>query len=66
DPNIVKLVFNITCPPHKEEKIIILLAKKTFQAELEKGQFLEHNRNYYRVHTKVINLILGTQNNSQL
>ncbi|CAG8803007.1 16616_t:CDS:1, partial [Gigaspora margarita] len=66
DPNIVKLVFTTTHPLRKGEKIISLLAKKTFQAELEKSQFLEYDGNYYRVHTKVVDLILETQNNRQV
>ncbi|CAG8751629.1 27199_t:CDS:1, partial [Gigaspora margarita] len=55
-----------TRPLCKREKIISLLAKKTFQAELEKGRFLKHDRNYYGVYAKVVNLILGTQNNRRV
>ncbi|CAG8511773.1 835_t:CDS:2 [Gigaspora rosea] len=43
----------------KEKKI----SKETFQAELEKGRFLEYDRNHYRVHNKMVDLILEIENN---
>ncbi|KLL04900.1 MAG: thymidylate kinase [Mycoplasmataceae bacterium RV_VA103A] len=68
DPNIVKLISTTTRPPREGEKDgqdYYFISKETFQAELEKGRFLEHviyDGNYYGVHGKVIDLILGTQN----
>ncbi|CAG8815171.1 829_t:CDS:1, partial [Gigaspora rosea] len=41
------------------------ISKETFQAELEKGRFLEHDRNHYGVYDKVVDLILGIENNRQ-
>ncbi|CAG8585327.1 15743_t:CDS:2, partial [Cetraspora pellucida] len=68
DPNIVKLVSTTTRPPRTGEKDgqdYYFISKETFQDELEKGRFLEHviyDSNYYGVHGKVVDLILGTQN----
>ncbi|KAF0392915.1 thymidine kinase [Gigaspora margarita] len=68
DPNIVKLISTTTCPPREGEKDgqdYYFISKETFQAELEKGQFLEHviyDGNHYGVQGKVVDLILGTQN----
>ncbi|CAG8733952.1 26281_t:CDS:2, partial [Racocetra persica] len=68
DPNIVKLVSTTTRPPRtgeKEGQDYYFISKETFQTELEKGRFLEHviyDGNYYGIHGKVVDLILGTQN----
>ncbi|CAG8626441.1 11535_t:CDS:2 [Gigaspora rosea] len=68
DPNIVKLISTTTRPPREREKDgqdYYFISKETFQAELEKGRFLEHviyDGNHYGVYGKVVDLILGTQN----
>ncbi|CAG8704771.1 6340_t:CDS:2, partial [Cetraspora pellucida] len=68
DPNIVKLISTTTRPPREGEKDgqdYYFISKETFQAELEKGRFLEHviyDGNCYGVHGKVVDLILGAQN----
>ena len=68
DPNIAKLISTTTRPPRTGEKDgqdYYFIGKETFQAELEKGRFLEHviyDGNYYGIHGKVVDLILGTQN----
>ncbi|CAG8456740.1 5754_t:CDS:10, partial [Racocetra fulgida] len=68
DPNIVKLISTTTRPPREGEKDgqdYYFISKETFQTELEKGRFLEHviyDGNYYGIHGKVVDLILGTQN----
>ncbi|CAG8795648.1 29629_t:CDS:2, partial [Racocetra persica] len=49
----------------KDGQDYYFISKETFQAELEKGRFLEHviyDGNYYGVHGKVVDLILGAQN----
>ncbi|CAG8473532.1 1905_t:CDS:2 [Scutellospora calospora] len=68
DPNIAKLISTTTRPPRTGEKDgqdYYFISKETFQTELEKGRFLEHviyDGNYYGIHGKVVDLILGTQN----
>lgn len=65
--NIVKIITTTTRPPRKGEengKDYYFIRQEIFQAELEKGHFLEHviyDGNYYGVHDKVIDLILVTQ-----
>jgi len=67
DPNIVKLVSTTTRPKRESEehgKDYYFISKEEFAAELVKGRFLEHviyDSNYYGIHGKVIDLILGTQ-----
>lgn len=67
DPNIVKLVSTTTRLPREGEvngKDYYFISKEEFDTELKKGRFLEHviyDGNYYGVHGKVIDLILGTQ-----
>jgi guanylate kinase len=67
DPNIIKLVSTTTRPPREGEtdgKDYYFISKEEFEVELKKGRFLEHviyDGNYYGVHGKVIDLILGTQ-----
>jgi guanylate kinase/thymidine kinase len=68
DPQIVKLVSTTTRPKREREvegRDYYFVSKEIFQAELEKGRFLEHviyDNNYYGLHGKVIDLILETQN----
>jgi guanylate kinase len=67
DPNIIKLVSTTTRPSREGEldgKDYYFISKEEFETELKKGRFLEHviyDGNYYGVHGKVIDLILGTQ-----
>ncbi|CAI2161482.1 10378_t:CDS:2 [Funneliformis geosporum] len=67
DPNIVKLISTTTRPPREGEehsKDYYFISKEEFETELEKGRFLEHvvyDNNYYGIHGKVVDLILGTQ-----
>ncbi|CAI2183197.1 1218_t:CDS:2 [Funneliformis geosporum] len=66
-PNITKLVSTTTRPPRAGEvdgQDYYFISKAEFEVELAKGRFLEHviyDGNYYGVHGKVIDLILGTQ-----
>ena len=68
DPNIIKLVSTTTRPQRKGEvngKDYYFIDKEEFETELKKGRFLEHvvyDRNFYGIHGKVVDLILGTQN----
>ncbi|CAG8571295.1 9945_t:CDS:2 [Paraglomus brasilianum] len=67
DPNITKLISTTTRPKREGEehgKDYYFISKEEFETELEKGRFLEHviyDGNYYGVHGKVIDLVLGTQ-----
>src|SRR5438552_11302788 len=67
DSEIVKIVSTTTRSPREEEKNgqdYYFVSPEIFQAELEKGRFLEHviyDGSYYGIHGKVIDLILGTQ-----
>jgi len=67
DPNIVKLVSTTTRSSRAGEvngKDYYFISKEEFETELKKGRFLEHviyDSNYYGVHGKVIDLILGVQ-----
>lgn len=67
DPNIIKLISTTTRPKREGEehgKDYYFISKEEFETELEKGRFLEHviyDGNYYGVHGKVIDLILGAQ-----
>src|SRR3954470_18542978 len=67
DPQIVKLVSTTTRAKREREehgKDYYFISKEEFEAELEKGRFLEHviyDGNYYGIHGKVVDLILGTQ-----
>jgi len=67
DPDIVKIVSTTTRPKREgeeHEKDYYFISKEEFETELKKGRFLEHviyDGNYYGVHGKVIDLILGTQ-----
>ena len=67
DPNIIKLISTTTRPRREKEehgKDYYFISKEEFEAELKKGRFLEYviyDGNYYGVHGKVIDLILGTQ-----
>jgi guanylate kinase len=67
DPNIVKIITSTTRKPRIGEehgKDYYFIAEETFKQELIKGRFLEHviyDGNYYGLHGKVIDLILGTQ-----
>jgi guanylate kinase len=67
DPDIVKLVSTTTRPKRAGEehgKDYYFISKEEFETELRKGRFLEHviyDGNYYGIHGKVIDLILGTQ-----
>jgi len=67
DPNIIKLVSTTTRPSREGEvdgKDYYFINKEEFETELKKGRFLEHvvyDGNYYGVHGKVIDLILGVQ-----
>jgi guanylate kinase len=68
DPSIVKLISTTTRPKREGEqhgKDYYFISQAEFQQELEKGHFLEHviyDNNYYGIHGKVVDLILGTQN----
>ena len=67
DPNITKLITSTTRSPRlgeKHGKDYYFITKKAFIEELNKGKLLEHtiyDRNYYGLHKKVIDLILGKQ-----
>jgi guanylate kinase len=67
DSNIVKLVTSTTRTPRIGEehgKDYYFITEEMFKQELVKGRFLEHviyDGNYYGLHGKVIDLILGTQ-----
>jgi guanylate kinase len=67
DPNIVKLVSTTTRSKREGEehgKDYYFISKEEFEAELAKGRFLEHviyDGNYYGIHGKVVDLILGIQ-----
>ncbi|MCE8163285.1 MAG: dTMP kinase [Candidatus Moeniiplasma glomeromycotorum] len=67
DPQIVKLVSTTTRPQREGEEHgqdYYFISKEEFETELEKGRFLEHvvyDGNYYGIHGKVVDLILGTQ-----
>jgi guanylate kinase len=67
DPNIVKIVSTTTRPKREGEengKDYYFISKEEFEDELAKGRFLEHviyDGNYYGIHGKVIDLILGNQ-----
>lgn len=67
DPNIVKIVTSTTRPPRQGEehgKDYYFITKEVFKEELDKDRFLEHvnyDGNYYGLHGKIIDLILGTQ-----
>lgn len=67
DPQIVKLISTTTRPQREGEehgKDYYFISKEEFETELEKGRFLEHvvyDGNYYGIHGKVVDLILGTQ-----
>src|SRR3954471_14495805 len=64
---IIKIVSTTTRPRRAKEehgKDYYFISKEEFKAELEKDRFLEHviyDGNYYGIHGKVIDLILGTQ-----
>ena len=68
DPSIIKLVSTTTRSPREGEehgKDYYFISKEEFETELEKGRFLEHviyDGNYYGIHGKVVDLILGIQN----
>src|SRR4051794_493919 len=67
DSNIAKIITSTTRKPrigeeHGEDYYFI--TEEVFKQEVTKGQFLEHviyDGNYYGLHGKVIDLILGTQ-----
>src|SRR3954470_5692901 len=67
DSNIVKLITSTTRTPRIGEehgKDYYFITEEIFKQELTKGRFLEHvtyDGNYYGLHGKVIDLILGTQ-----
>src|SRR3954468_7892342 len=67
DPNIVRVITSTTRPPRSGEehgKDYYFISEEIFKQELVKGRFLEHviyDGNYYGLHGKVIDLILGTQ-----
>lgn len=67
DPNIVKIITSTTRPKREGEehgKDYYFISEEVFKQELEKGHFLEHvvyDGNYYGIHGKVIDLILGIQ-----
>ncbi|MCE8163002.1 MAG: hypothetical protein I3273_00415 [Candidatus Moeniiplasma glomeromycotorum] len=68
DPQIVKLISTTTRPKREGEingKDYYFISKEEFGTELEKGRFLEHviyDNNYYGIHGKVVDLVLGAQN----
>ena len=67
DPQMVKLVSTTTRSKREGEehgKDYYFISKAEFETELAKGRFLEHvvyDGNYYGIHGKVVDLILGTQ-----
>ena len=67
DSNIAKLITSTTRTPRIGEehgKDYYFITEEIFKQELVKGRFLEHviyDGNYYGLHGKVIDLILGTQ-----
>src|SRR4051794_4682389 len=67
DPEFVKIVTSTTRTPRTGEehgKDYYFITEEIFNQELVKGRFLEHviyDGNYYGLHGKVIDLILGTQ-----
>src|SRR4051794_17910005 len=67
DPNIVKIISTTTRPKREREehgKDYYFISKEEFETELNKGKFLEHviyDGNYYGIHGKVIDKILGIE-----